>query len=133
MRSLPNILITGTPGTGKTTLSQLLLDSLNNKLSVDNNGNNRSDSDNNNIFNHLNVGDLVKDYHLHDGYNHDLSCFEVNDDKVLDHLENVIDKGGNILDWHSSEIFPQSWLDLVIVLRCDHQILWNRLEQRLVT
>lgn len=39
-------------------------------------------------------------------------------------------EGGIILDWHSSEIFPERWIDLVIVLRTNHTILWDRLEKR---
>lgn len=41
-------------------------------------------------------------------------------------------KGGVILDWHTCEIFPERWADLVVVLRCDHSILWERLEKRFV-
>ena len=29
-------------------------------------------------------------------------------------------------------MFPERWIDLVIVLRCDHTKLWERLEKRLV-
>ena len=38
--------------------------------------------------------------------------------------------GGIVLDWHTCDIFPERWIDLVIVLRCDHTILWNRLQER---
>lgn len=39
-------------------------------------------------------------------------------------------EGGKILDWHSCDLFPERWLDLVVVLRCDHTLLWERLEKR---
>lgn len=51
---------------------------------------------------------------------------------MLDELEPLISKGGVILDWHTCEIFPERWPDLVIVLRCDHSKLWERLESRFV-
>lgn len=28
-------------------------------------------------------------------------------------------------------MFPERWIDLVVVLRCDHSLLWKRLEKRL--
>lgn len=41
-------------------------------------------------------------------------------------------KGGIILDYHTCDIFPERWIDLVVVLRCDHSVLWERLEARSV-
>jgi hypothetical protein len=41
-------------------------------------------------------------------------------------------QGGVILDWHTCEIFPERWADLVVVLRCHHSTLWERLEKRFV-
>ncbi|KAI9887771.1 MAG: factor activating pos9 [Watsoniomyces obsoletus] len=38
--------------------------------------------------------------------------------------------GGYIIDWHIPDLFPKAWLDLVIVLRVDNGILWERLNQR---
>lgn len=52
--------------------------------------------------------------------------------KLLDELEPVASAGGIILDWHTCDIFPERWIDLVVVLRCDHTVLWERLEERLV-
>ena len=42
-------------------------------------------------------------------------------------------RGGLILDWHTCDAWPERWIDLVIVLRCDHQLLWKRLEKRYVS
>jgi hypothetical protein len=62
-KSNPNILITGTPGTGKTTLA----DSLASRTG----------------FSHIDVGKLVKDKDLHDGRDEEFDCFILNEDKVL--------------------------------------------------
>jgi adenylate kinase len=50
--------------------------------------------------------------------------------QLLDELENEVANGGRIIDWHSCELFPERWVDLVIVTRCQHTKLWERLEKR---
>ncbi|BFZ53883.1 factor activating pos9 [Savitreella phatthalungensis] len=113
-RSLPNIVVCGTPGTGKTTTAGLLEERLSGV------GN----------FKLLSVGPLVKEHGLHSGYDSAWDTYEVDDDKVLDYLEPLCAVGGCIIDWHECGILPESWIDLVVVLRCDHSKLWDRLEAR---
>jgi adenylate kinase len=50
--------------------------------------------------------------------------------QLLDELEPIVAEGGVILDWHSCDRYPERWPDLVVVLRCDHALLWERLEKR---
>jgi adenylate kinase len=50
--------------------------------------------------------------------------------QLLDELEPVASNGGLILDWHTCGLFPERWIDLVVVLRCDHTMLWERMEAR---
>jgi adenylate kinase len=38
--------------------------------------------------------------------------------------------GGNIIDFHSCDFFPERWFDLVIVLQTDNTVLYDRLEKR---
>ena len=52
--------------------------------------------------------------------------------QLLDELEPIVSAGGVILDWHTCDIFPERWIDLVVVLRCNHTLLWDRLEKRFV-
>ena len=40
------------------------------------------------------------------------------------------DEGGIVVDYHACEFFPERWFDLVIVLRCDNTILFDRLTER---
>lgn len=49
---------------------------------------------------------------------------------MIDELEPLVAEGGIVLDWHTCGIFPERWVDLVVVLRCDHSVLWERLEMR---
>lgn len=41
--------------------------------------------------------------------------------------------GGCLIDWHACEVFPESWIDLVVVLRVDSTTLYDRLKERYVT
>lgn len=49
---------------------------------------------------------------------------------MLDSIEKEAEQGGCIIDFHTCEMFPESWIDLVVVLQTNHTILWNRLEAR---
>ena len=52
--------------------------------------------------------------------------------QLLDYLEEqkISEQGGSILDWHACDLFPERWIDLVIVLRCDSTVLYDRLTAR---
>ncbi|GAA5870483.1 hypothetical protein JCM16303_002022 [Sporobolomyces ruberrimus] len=118
-RTWPNILITGTPGTGKTTHAAQVVEQLQ-----------ANPSTSAVTWQHVNVGDFVKDKGCHSGYNEEWQSWDVDEDKLLDELETVQQAGAKVLDWHTCDIFPERWIDLVVVLRCDHSQLWSRLEKR---
>jgi len=63
-RTRPNILITGTPGTGKTTTAQALVEASEVPLQ------------------HVNVVELVKQKELHDGFDQEWQSYIVDEDKV---------------------------------------------------
>ncbi|CAE6421882.1 unnamed protein product [Rhizoctonia solani] len=113
-RKYPIIVITGTPGTGKSTHAELVASQSPVPLK------------------HVNVGDLVKEKGLHDGFDEEWQSYIVDEDKVIDEIEPMAVNGGLILDWHTCDAFPERWVDLVVVLRCDHTKLWERLEARRV-
>jgi len=54
----------------------------------------------------------------------------VDEDKLLDQIEDEVEKGGCILDWHVCEVFPKRWIDLCVVLRADSTVLYDRLKER---
>lgn len=62
-RKRPNILVTGTPGTGKTTMATALAEATQ--------------------LCHVNVGELVRQKNLHDGWDEDFECHIINEDLVI--------------------------------------------------
>ncbi|KAL4228303.1 Adenylate kinase isoenzyme 6 [Mactra antiquata] len=106
----PNILITGTPGTGKSTLGLELSQRTGLK--------------------YVNVGELAKQEQLYEGYDEVYQCPILNEDQVIDELEDQMSNGGNIVDYHGCEFFPERWYDIVFVLRTDNAALYERLEHR---
>ncbi|KAI5795755.1 AAA domain-containing protein [Geopyxis carbonaria] len=110
-RTKPNIIITGTPGTGKTSHSTLLAAALPEHT-------------------HLSINDIVKTDALHSGWDDELSSWIVDEDRLLDTIEERVERGGAIIDWHVCEVFPKRWIDLVVVLRADSDVLYDRLKAR---
>ncbi|KAL7806066.1 AAA domain-containing protein [Trichoderma aethiopicum] len=110
MRSEPNIIITGTPGVGKTTHSEILAERTG--------------------LRHLSVNQVVKDKECHEGWSDEYQSWIVDEDKLLDVIEDDVKAGGYIIDWHACDLFPRSWIDLVVVLRTDSKTLYDRLEAR---
>lgn len=45
-------------------------------------------------------------------------------------MEIMVAKGGNIVDYHSVEFFPERWFDAVFVLRAHSIVLYDRLTSR---
>ncbi|KAN0060821.1 factor activating pos9 [Thecaphora frezii] len=134
VRAYPNIVITGTPGTGKSTHTSLLCSLLPSLRPID-------------------VSEIVKSQHFYTHYDASWDTYEVNEDDLLDYLEPLtggtapepveegeeqqeqVDqegeaRGGLVLDWHTCDLYPERWVDLVVVLQCDHSVLWSRLEKR---
>jgi adenylate kinase len=116
---LPNILVTGTPGVGKTSFSMLLTDNLNERLQ------NCAKQ-----FTYINIGKLITDKKLYTDWNKEFDVPEFDDDKVLDELEPLLAQGGIVLDFHSSSFLPEELIDLVVLIRCDNTILYDRLKAR---
>ena len=134
-RAQPNIIITGTPGVGKTSHCEQL---------ASNTG-----------LKHLSINQIVRDCACHDGWDAEYKSWIVDEDKVnyhsfpfnqsyilsievanqlyqlLDALEDDgVQNGGYIIDWHACDLFPKSWIDLVVVLRTDTTKLYDRLKAR---
>ncbi|XP_028397467.1 adenylate kinase isoenzyme 6-like isoform X2 [Dendronephthya gigantea] len=73
----PNILITGTPGTGKTVLGMEL--------------SKRTE------MNYVNVGDLAKENNFYEGWDEERDCHVIDEDRVLDELEDIMGEDNTVL------------------------------------
>ncbi|ETO10451.1 hypothetical protein RFI_26927 [Reticulomyxa filosa] len=138
-QKLPNILVSGTPGVGKTTFCESIAEQTGLK--------------------HMRVNDVILEKKFHEGKDEERDCLIVDEDKVCkqnfqylcivffslmfpihllfvkqiqlcDYLEDELQGGGYVVDTHLCGTFPPEWFDLVIVLRCDNTVLYDRLQQR---
>ncbi|KAK7966118.1 hemoglobin and proliferation regulated protein HBR1 [Apiospora aurea] len=109
-RTQPNIIVTGTPGVGKTTHCEMLAERTG--------------------LRHVSINQIVKDKECHEGWDEEFGCWIVDEDKLLDAMEDEAKVGGCIIDWHACDLFPESWIDLVVVLRVDSTTLYDRLSAR---
>lgn len=131
-----SFLFTGTPGTGKSSLSKELTERTG--------------------FQWLEVSKLAKDWGCLSGFDEEYQCSVLDEDKVchislliliflfvptfaykiillsqlLDTLEPIMALGGKIIDYHGCEFFPERWFDIVFVLRTNNTILYDRLQER---
>lgn len=118
---LPNILVTGTPGVGKTSFSMLLTDSLNDRLQSQSIGKQ---------FLYINIGKLITENKLYTDWNEEFDVPEYDEDKVLNQIIPFMTQGGCVLDFHSSGFLPEDMIELVVLIRCDNTILYDRLKAR---
>lgn len=147
-RARPNILITGTPGTGKSTLAEAIV-SLCGGVPMPAAAATTPTTPPLPLLAPLPpicVGDRVKAQGLHSGYDARMSAFLLDEDKVVDALEREVagpsgrggggggssdddeDEsaggngasflGGRVVEHHGSDFFPARWFDLVLVTRC---------------
>ena len=136
-----NVLVTGTPGTGKSSLCSSIADEL------------RDDG-----YRYVEVGAIVKEHGLHEGRDEvrrpwrardsrrrrrppphaalarrraqELDTLILDEDAMLDHLEPIVAAGGCVIDYHSCGLFPERWIQLVVVLRASTEALHDRLTRR---
>lgn len=110
-----NILVTGTPGVGKSAFCTALASQLPG-------------------MRHIDISALAKEKDLFCGMDTERGdCPIIDEDKVCDELEDAeinISAGGVIVEYHGCDFFPVRYFQRVVVLLTDNTILWNRLEKR---
>lgn len=103
------ILITGTPGTGKTTIARRVAQSLGKD--------------------YLDLADLVKKHRLYIRYDEETDSFIVDLNRTQKHLDALL-TCNEIIDTHLVEAVPPEKISKAIVLRLDPMILFERLKAR---
>ena len=61
----------------------------------------------------VDVGAFVKEHECHEGFDEEFQTYILDEDKLCDLLEPICEEGGVIIDFHSCEIFPERWFELV--------------------
>ena len=115
-RKYPNILISGTPGVGKTSFTTLLQS--------------RILDEKNYQMKNINLGNIVNENKLYKEWNDEFNVPVFDDDMICDYLEPIIEEGGCLLDFHSAGFIPEDWIDLIVLLRCNNTELYDRLKER---
>ena len=106
------IIVTGTPGTGKTTIAKLICTKLN--------------------FKYIDVNEIIKNNDICDEYDSERKCTIVDGKKLKGILEAIIkqSKTDIVIDSHMSQVVSSRCINLCIVTRCSLRTLKNRLEAR---
>lgn len=105
------ILVTGTPGTGKTTVARLLGKAMGIPV--------------------VNLADLVKGEKLYVDYDKDADSYVVDVAGVRKRLEEISRREDRVIvESHIIEAVPSDILDLCVVLRLDPRVLRERLKER---
>jgi len=105
------IIVTGSVGTGKTTLAKKLAKDLNHK--------------------YIDVNKIISENKLDEGYDEERKCKIIDTKKLNKVLIVMIKKEKNlVIDSHLSHYLPGKYVDKCIVTKCDLKELEKRLKKR---
>lgn len=105
-----NILVTGTPGVGKSYFCNELSHTFRLRW--------------------LDISKAALEYSWLITYDELYKCPILDEEKLISGMEYDIKCGKNVVDYHSCSVFPENWFDLIIVLRTDPDVLFDRLKHK---
>lgn len=110
------IIISGTPGTGKTTVANYLCKFIRAEV--------------------ISLNKLIIERNFVLEYDQDRDTSIIDEEKLINNLDNVIKEYSNqtsdflIVEGHITDILPEHFMDFVIILRCHPDELYSRLKNR---
>src|SRR5438552_1627693 len=105
------IIVTGTPGTGKTKIAKSIASRLK--------------------FKYIDINQTIKENRLVIGYDKKRDSIIVDDKKLVKVLIDIIKKNSRVvIDGHLSHFIPSKYVKLCVVTRCNLKVLKNRLKKR---
>ena len=110
------ILISGTPGTGKSSVSKQIANEINARV--------------------ISLNLLARSERLISEYDEKRETWVINEEKLRKKTLNLIKQAKNdnvevlIIEGHFADIIPEKYVDLIIILRCEPSILGQRLRKR---
>lgn len=110
------IIITGTPGCGKSSITKKISKHINSEF--------------------ISINDVVRSKNFIEEYDEKRDTYVIDFGKLLPYLINLIKKAKQaknkylFIEGHFADIIPKRFIDLVIILRCHPDILKKRLEKR---
>ena len=109
---MKTVIVSGTPGTGKTELAKALSKKLK--------------------YKYLDVNKLIKENSLSDGYDKKKECEIVDTEKLSKFLVDIIKKSKQnlVIDSHLAHYLPSKYIDLCIITKCGLKELKKRLEKK---
>lgn len=78
----------------------------------------------------IDVGALVRDKQLYTEWDEEYQTHVLDEERLLDEMEDEMEAGGAVVEYHGADLFPERWFDLVLVLRAENSMLYSRLESR---
>ena len=109
---MKTIIVSGTPGTGKTELAKVLAKKIN--------------------YKYIDVNKLIKENNLSDGYDKKKECEIIDTKKLAKFLVDFIKNSGEnlVIDSHLAHYIPEKYVDLCIITKCNLKELNKRLKKR---
>jgi adenylate kinase len=105
------IIVTGTPGTGKTELAKAVAKKLG--------------------YKYVDVNSVIDDLGLIESFDKERDTNVVDEKKLSKELVKMIKKGGDfVIDSHMSHSVPSKYVDLCVVTKCELKELKKRLEKK---
>ncbi|VWU52119.1 adenylate kinase-like protein 1 [Hepatocystis sp. ex Piliocolobus tephrosceles] len=153
-KKLPNIIITGVPCVGKTTLCEELVEIINNELEkrkqeqkkrqgqehvqeycqehCQEHCQEQTIKNENNSMKYLNLSKIIKEERLYEEYDDELDASVYSEELLSDKLQKLqLNNGGFIIDFHSVTFIEDiNLINRIFLLTADTNILYERSEKR---